>query len=96
MSGPWQCGRCGTSYGLLLALPPASKTAEAALRRAMTQKTLLSSYQDLRRILFAQCRARACPATPRALLWRLFGRRYGRRPSLRQALRSLRHGDPLL
>lgn len=98
----YQCGRCGTRYGWIPPTPPPETTEEAAVRRAMTQKTIMSGYRDIRRVLLATCVAGKCPTTARALLWRLFGKRGGGctgkdwRPGLKHALRSLRRGDPLL
>ena len=98
MSG-WQCGRCGTMYGVLVTLKPPPKTAQEATVQAMTSKTFLGGHLDARRILFDICHAGKCRTTPRTLLWRLFGKRghptTGWRPGLRHGLRSLRRGDPL-
>jgi hypothetical protein len=84
-------------YGYPVAVPPRA-TIEGAVVRNLTQKTILSGYLDVRRLLFRQCYEERCPTTFRALLWRLFGRRghpnTGWRPTLGEGLKSLRHGDP--
>lgn len=71
MTTGWKCSRCGTMYGVLTTMPRPPKTIEESVVRNMTQKTHLSGYQDLRRVLFARCYARKCPLTLRALLWRI-------------------------
>lgn len=86
MSSGYQCGRCGTRYGIIVLLAARGGISNALMR-------------DSRLWRWGRCYTHECPATPRALLWRMFGWRGGPatgwRPSLIHGLRSLRRGDPL-